>query len=146
MDEQVLLEADRLYAWPEPKRKATLLSATLGRVVLTNRRLLFLSTGKHDITAAKLAAGALGGAAVSYAMRPSSTDHLDLSALDNKGSLSIPLETLRTAELKGMFKFLTVECTTPDGTAHATFAPKNGGMPDGARWVTTIESARAALS
>ena len=144
MDEHVLIEEDRLYAWPAPKRKATLLSATLGRVVLTNERLLFLSTGKHDVTAAKLAAGALGGTAASFAQGSASTGHLDLSALGNKGSLSIPLSDLRSVELKGMFKVLVVSYATATGTAHATFAPKNGGMPDGPSWVSKIESARVA--
>jgi hypothetical protein len=146
MDEQVLLEADQLYAWPAPKRKATLFSATLGRVVLTNQRLLFLSTGKHDVTAGKLAAGAIGGVGASYAQQSRSTGHLDLSALDSKGSLSIPLADLRSTELKGMFKVLVVEYGTPNGTAHATFAPKNGGMPEGPQWVSQIDAARAALN
>jgi hypothetical protein len=145
MDEEVLVETDRIYAWPAPKRKSTLFSATLGRVVLTNQRLLFLSTGKHDVTAAKLAGGALGGTAAAMAQRSASTDHLDLSALANKGSLSIPLGDLQSAELKGMFKVLVIAYETPTGTAHATFAPKNGGMPDGPYWVSKIEAARSAL-
>jgi hypothetical protein len=144
MDEEVLIEADRVYAWPAPKRKATLLSATLGRVVLTNRRLLFLSTGKHDVTVTKLAGGAVGGTAASMAMRSAATEHLDDAALANKGSLSIPLADVRSAQLKGMFKVLVVEYGTPTGTAHATFAPKNGGMPEGYYWVAKIDSARAA--
>jgi hypothetical protein len=145
MDEEVLVETDRVYCWPAPKRKSTLLSATLGRVVLTNQRLLFLSTGKHDVTVAKLAGGALGGTAAAMGMRSADTGHLDLSALANKGSLSVPLGDLRSADLKGMFKVLVVEYTTPTGTAHATFAPKNGGMPDGPYWVAKINAARTAI-
>ena len=145
MDEQALLTTDQVYAWPAPKRKATLFSATLGRVVLTNQRLLFLSTGKHDVTVGKLAAGAIGGTSAAMLRRPDSTDHLDLAALENKGSLSIPLGDLRSVVLKGLSKVLVVEYATPGGTAHATFAPQSGGMPDGPNWVATIESARTSL-
>ena len=132
-DEHVLAVADGIYRWDGPKRKATLLSGTLGRLVVTNQRLLFLSTGKHDVTVGKVLAGARGNHLQST--RTDRTDGLDISALGNDGSLDVPLEHVRSAELKGMFKFLSV---TYDGGASA-FAPKNGGMPAGQAWVELIE-------
>ncbi len=143
MEERVLAVADGIYCWEGPKRKATLFSGKLGRVVLTDRRFLFLSTGKHDITARKLAAGAAGG--LSSGLATTQTDHLDESALGAAGSLALPLGHVTTWELKGMFKFLTVGYDGPAGKQHATFAPKNGGMPDGAGWVDAIGRAKAEL-
>ena len=131
--EHVLAVADGIYRWDGPKRKATLLSGPLGRLVLTDRRLLFLSTGKHDVTVGKLLAGARGNHL--QGGRTDRTDGLDISALANHGSLDLPLEHVRTVELKGMFKFLSVRY---DGGASA-FAPKNGGMPAGQAWVELIE-------
>jgi hypothetical protein len=131
-DEHVLAVADGIYRWDGPKRKTTLLSGKLGRLVLTNRRLLFLSSGKHDVTVGKVLAGARGNHL--RAGRTDRTDGLDISALANEGSLDLPLEQVRSAELKGMFKFLSV---TYDGGASA-FAPKNGGMPAGQAWVELI--------
>jgi len=131
-DEHVLAVADGIYRWDGPKRKTTLVSAKLGRLVLTNQRLLFLSSGRHDVTLGKVLAGASGNLA--RGLRTDRTDDLDITALGNAGSLDLPLEQVRTVELKGLFKFLSV---TYDGGASA-FAPKNGGMPAGQAWVELI--------
>jgi hypothetical protein len=131
-DEHVLAVADGIYRWDGPKRKTTLVSAKLGRLVLTNQRLLFLSSGRHDVTLGKVLAGASGN--LVRGLRTDRTDDLDITALGNAGSLDLPLEQVRTVELKGLFKFLSV---TNDGGASA-FAPKNGGMPAGQAWVELI--------
>jgi hypothetical protein len=131
-DEHVLAVADGIYRWDGPKRKTTLVSAKLGRLVLTNQRLLFLSSGRHDVTLGKVLAGASGNLA--RGLRTDRTDDLDITALGNAGSLDLPLEQVRAVELKGLFKFLSV---TYDGGASA-FAPKNGGMPAGQGWVELI--------
>jgi hypothetical protein len=131
-DEHVLAVADGIYRWDGPKRKTTLVSAKLGRLVLTNQRLLFLSSGRHDVTLGKVLAGASGNLA--RGLRTDRTDDLDITALGNAGSLDLPLEQVCAVELKGLFKFLSV---TYDGGASA-FAPKNGGMPAGQGWVELI--------
>lgn len=143
MAEEVLIDADKVFHWPGPKRKATLFSATLGRLVLTNERLVFLSTGKHDVTAKRLIAGAaapgLGG------LTTSKTDQLDISAVENKGGMAIPASNIQSAELKGMFKVLTITYTDETGeTKASTFAPKNGGMPNGPTWVELLEQAKSS--
>lgn len=135
-DETIVLEADKVFRWEGPKRKQTLFKAKLGRLVLTDRRLLFLSTGKNDLSVGKLA-----GAAVSplLGLRTSSTGDLDLSAATADGGLDVPRERLRGGELKGMFKTMTVTWIDEAGTEQvSTFAPKNGSMPDGAAWVAEI--------
>lgn len=145
MTERVIAEAERIYRWEGPKRKQTLFSAKLGRAVLTSERLLFLSTGKNDLTVAKLAAGAAGHHLA--AQRASDTSGLNLDALANPGSLEIPLGKVGECELKGMFKVLTVNYTNASGVPEAsTFAPKNGGMPAGADWIVQITAACALRS
>jgi len=139
-EEHVLAVADGIYRWDGPKRKATLLSGTLGRLVLTDQRLLFLSSGKHDVTVGKVLAGARGNHL--QGSRTDRTDRLDITALGNPGSIAVPLEQICTAELKGMFKFLSVS----HGDGASAFAPKNGGMPNGRGWVELIGQARATAA
>jgi hypothetical protein len=142
MDEQVLMQSDKVFRWEGKKRKQTLLSAKLGRLVLTNQRLLFLSTGKSDVTAKRLIAGAISPAAV---LSTSSTADLDLDAAHAEGGIDVPLSAITSAELKGLFKALTVTYTDETGGSNAsTFAPKNGGMPDGPTWVSRLEQLRSS--
>jgi hypothetical protein len=136
-DEVGVLSTDSVFKWDGPKRKQTVIGARLGRLVLTDRRLVFLSTGSNDLTVGKVAAaGATRGAS---ALRVSSTAALDASALGNDGSLEVAVSQLVRAELKGMFKVLVVWWKDASGTEQAaTFAPKNGGMPAGMAWVQAI--------
>jgi hypothetical protein len=143
VDEQVVLESDKVFRWEGPKRKQTIIKAKLGRLVLTDRRLLFLSSGSNDLSAGKvIASGATRGVA---GLRMSSTDHLDLSAVNAPGGLEVGLSAITSAELKGMFKVLVVHYKDESGSDQAsTFSPKNGGMPGGAQWVAEIERLRAS--
>jgi hypothetical protein len=135
--ETIVLEAEKVFKWDGPKRKQTLFKAKLGRLVLTDRRLLFLSTGKNDVSVGRLASGAVSPP---LGLRTSSTGDLDLSAATADGGLDVPRERLRGAELKGMFKVMTLTWTDETGAERvATFAPKNGGMPDGGTWVAEIQ-------
>jgi len=139
-DEQVVLVTDQVFRWDGPKRKQTVIGANLGRLALTNQRLLFLSTGKNDLTAGRIVAGAASPAAV---LRVSGTDDLDISAVQAKGGLEVPLAAITSAQLKGLFKYLVVTYTDASGAPQAsTFSPKNSGMPDGATWVAEIERLR----
>jgi hypothetical protein len=140
MDESIIMHADKVFRWEGPKRKQTLFGASLGRLVLTDQRLLFLSSGKNDVNAKRLIAGALSPIA---GLRTSSTSDLDMSALQAKGGLEVALSDVTMAELKGMFKTMTITYTDASGSEQSsTFAPKNGGMPDGAGWVAEIDKRR----
>jgi hypothetical protein len=140
VDEQVVLMADRVFRWEGPKRKQTVIGAKLGRLALTDQRLLFLSTGKNDLTAGRIAASAATPLAV---LRVSKTEHLDVTAADVEGGLDLPVSAITSAGLKGMFKYLVITYTDATGAPQAsTFSPKNGGMPDGATWVTEIDRLR----
>ena len=143
MDEQVVLLQDQVFRWEGPKRKQTLAKAKLGRLVLTDRRLLFLSTGSNDLTVASLAAG--GASHGASALLVSSTQDLDLRALHAPGGLEVELSAVTSAQLKGMFKYLVVTYTDPSGAGQAsTFTPKNSGMPNGPTWVAQIERLRTS--
>jgi hypothetical protein len=136
MSGEIILEADQVFRWEGPKRKSTLARAKLGRLVLTDRHLLFLSTGSNDISAMRLV-----GAAVSplAALRTGRTSQLDLAAARAPGGLEIPLEQLVSAELTSMFKVLTIRWrSSADELVSSTFAPKNGGMPSGPSWVAAL--------
>jgi hypothetical protein len=136
MTEQLVAEADRIYCWEGPKMKATLFSAKLGRLVLTDQRLVFLSTGKSD--AAKLAAeAALGGAARSH-----STAALDENALHNEGSLSIPVRDIKSCEV-GKKRALVVTYRDESGAERAYAFGEKLGMPARDDWVGRIDAMRA---
>jgi hypothetical protein len=138
MDEQLVLEADRVYRWEGPKMKATLFSAKLGRLVLTDQRVVFLSTGKTD--AAKLA----GLAAISPALatRGGSTAGLDESALANEGSFSVPLAAVTRCEA-GKKRALVLSFRDEGGTEQSFAFGEKMGMPGRDSWVEQINTRRA---
>ena len=143
MEEQMIGQQDSIFRWEGPKRKATLFSAKLGRLVLTSQRIVFLSSGKNDLSAGKLMAAAVAPIA---GQMTGSTTGLDETAAENPGSIEIPLGAVTSTELKGMFKVLTIGYTDDSGAAtYSTFAPKNGGMPAGQSWIESIDQARAGL-
>lgn len=49
MNEQIVAENDGILCWKGPKMGMTLLSAKVGKLVLTDQRLLFLSAGKGGL-------------------------------------------------------------------------------------------------
>jgi hypothetical protein len=143
--ETVILRSDRVFKWDGPKRKQTLIKAKLGRLLLTDRRLVFLSTGKNDITAIKLVSAGLFGGSPDAALKVSHTGALDITALTNEGAIDVPGAQLRGAELHGAFKVMTVTWVDSAGAEQvATFADKNAGMPDGPTWVAHIQRLAAA--
>lgn len=143
MDEILVIECDQLLKWDAPKRKQTVFSAKLGRLVVTSQRVVFLSTGSNDLTFGKVVAGAAGMHSV--ALSSSQTGHLDAAALGADGALDIPLPAINEVRVKGMFKALTIGYDTGAGQQWASFAPKNGSIPGGDGWVQWINEARAAF-
>ena len=102
------MQADKVFRWDGPKRNQTLLKAKLGRLVLTTERFVFMSTGKHDLSAGKIA---LSAAEPPRGQETANTSGLDASGIVAAGGLEVPLDRLRSAELKGMFKCMTVTWT-----------------------------------
>ena len=138
-DEELLALAERVYRWDGPKMGRTLFNAKLGRLVLTTTRLLFLSTGGSGV-GRRTAAAALGPAP---AMRAGKTAHLDLSALANPGSASVPLTRVRRCEMNK--RALSVAFVDEQGAERAFAVAAQHGMPQGEQWVRTINEARAAI-
>lgn len=130
MDEEQVLGSVSILRWDGPKRKAGMWSAKFGNIVLTDRRLLFLSTGKSGVTAQGLLTGRITGT-------------VDLS---KKGSLEIPLENVVSASVETRWGLLVVRYLDSHGAEKATtFAEQVAGMPDGGAWASSIINAKAAL-
>jgi hypothetical protein len=135
MSEQILAETDALYCWPGPKMGMTVFSAKLGKLVLTDHRLLFLSSGKSG--GGRLAAGAaglptFGGSSVSV-------------SLDGDGGLEVPLVAVTRCEV-GKKRALVVWHRSADGSETANAFGQRMGMPAGHEWEAQINRLRAAAT
>ncbi|WP_409331732.1 hypothetical protein [Trujillonella humicola] len=135
MEEQIVAETDAVYCWPGPKMGMTVFSAKLGKMVLTDRRLLFLSAGKSG--GAQLAAGAaglptFGGSQVSV-------------SLDGDGGLEVPLAAVTRCEM-GKKRALVVWHRNQDGSETAHAFGQRMGMPAGHDWVAQIDRLRGAAT
>ena len=89
-EESVVRAEAGVYRWEGPKAKMTLAGTLLGALVLTNRNLLYLSTGGNHM-GRRLRSAAVGGA-VAGELAALPTGGLDLAALGNPGSFAIPLD------------------------------------------------------
>lgn len=129
MNEQRMSQ-DKLYCWNATKPGATLAKATKGRLVLTANHIVFLSSGKSDITFRILVGGAAFGRG---------TSGLDESALSNPGSFAIPLDrcTVRAAKKGMMSRYLHIAFVDDDGvTQEVSLMTKNGGNWGQSDWET----------
>jgi hypothetical protein len=147
--EIVLYTFDGLYAWRAPKPGMSVIGSFIGRVVLTSRRFLFLSTGTNGLGKALLMAAA-GGALLSLTLGRTRTDELDLSALDNEGSLSFGLERVtgsRVARRWDFSNYFALETAGVDGLPPAcSFMTKFGRARDELTALQTkLDEARAKL-
>jgi hypothetical protein len=124
MDEQLIIEANKLLCWRGPKMGMTVLTAKPGRLVLTDQRLLFLSS--------KSSTGVppVDGAPVSR-------------ALDDAGSLEIPLASVTRCE-PGAKRALVVWHRSADGAEAAHAFGQQMGMPSRDAWVAEINRLRGA--
>ncbi len=104
MRENVLRWVDAMMCWPRERPGLANRGSFLGSLVLTNQRLLFLSTGGSRWLNRVLgtAAGSfLGALAVGRAL----TEDLDLGILGNAGSLEIPLVQILLCQAKRRWDF-----------------------------------------
>jgi len=142
--ETVVRSESEVYRWEGPKARMTLSGTMLGTLVLTDERLLFLSTGGND-AARRVRAAALGGA-LAGELAASRTGALDLSALDAPGSFAVPLDQVagaRAARRWDATKYLSVDLHDR-GAPVACALMRKMGMPDAAGWAAGIEEARRA--
>jgi hypothetical protein len=149
-DELVLYAQDDLHLWHEPKPGYSIFGSFVGRVLLTSRRFLFLSTGTSGAARRALAVAALGPlGAAAFGKTP--TSQLDLTALANEGSLEVPLGRVRDHSSHRRWDLATyvrLDHATEQGEpATCAFMPKNSLLWGGARtWAETISAARAPFS
>ena len=87
---------DGLYRWNAEKPGMSLIGTYRGRLLLTSRRLLFLSIGGSGL-AGDVAMTALFGPLGAALVRMPTGD-LDLAALEREGSEAFPLESIELLE------------------------------------------------
>ncbi|HKH06804.1 MAG TPA: hypothetical protein VKA65_16665 [Acidimicrobiales bacterium] len=146
MDETVVRSETEVYRWDGPKAKTTILGTMLGTLVLTDRHLLFLSTGGNDL-GRRLRSAAIGSA-LAGDLAGRTTGGLDLQALDNPGSFAIPLEQVDEARMASRLdrtKYLAVRLRDGDGAPFEFALMRKVGMPDVTGWARSVEVARSAL-
>ena len=111
MGETIIATLNDIYCWRRPIPGHSFVGSYFGRLVLTDQRLLFFSTGSNGIRIASVLIGALG--------RPN-TSQLDFSALSSEGSLEFALNDVyrkKSGRRWDLSSYLTV-----DANAGNTFA------------------------
>ncbi len=89
MEETVLFISDNMRCWNSRKPGFTKFNTYLGRIVVTNQRFVFLSSGGSKLGAI-LGANLLGGALLGpLILGKSLTKGLELEALSNEGSFDL---------------------------------------------------------
>jgi hypothetical protein len=106
---------DGISAWRAPRPGMTMFGSHVGRLILTTRRLLFLSTGSSGMGRA-FASSALGGPVAMLTVGQTVTDELDLGALRNEGGLSLPLDHVTAARVHRRWDFSTYLTVETAGT------------------------------
>jgi hypothetical protein len=167
--ELLLLQAKGLYRWRGRTVGRTIFRARLGTLLLTNHRLVFLSSGGTDAWS-KIAWASLGLGPDPIVKAATAADAMKTvagwiqgrfgsravggpfevapAALLKDGSLSVPLTELAEFGFvrRRLSNFLWIAYSTPDSSDPQEFAFNNKvGVPGGLVWEATIREARAAL-
>lgn len=95
-DDEELARAslDGIYRWDAEKPGMSLIGTYRGRLLLTSRRLVFLSTGGSGLAGDVAMAALFGPLGAALARTP--TSDLDLSALEQEGSAAWDLTSVRS--------------------------------------------------
>lgn len=144
MSDRIVFASDELYLWPAEKPGLSIRGSFVGRAVLTDERLLFLSMGAHEARDRALASilfGALGAL-----LRGKSTNDLDLSALSNPGSLEVPLHRLDDPKAGRRWDFATYVTFRHPGGA-VSMMPRTSFLWSGAAlWAEQLAAAKTAVA
>jgi hypothetical protein len=146
VDETVVRGETEVYRWDGPKAKMTLSGTMLGTLVLTDRHLMFLSTGGNDL-GRRLRSAVVGGALAGH-LAATTTGALDMRALDNPGSFAIPLDHVdeaRAASRWDRTKYLALRLRDADEAPFEFALMRKMGMPDVTGWAQSIQTARGAI-
>jgi hypothetical protein len=167
-DESLLLRAKDIYQWRGRTMGRTIFRARVGVLLLTNKRLAFLSSGRTDAWT-KIAWGGLGLGPESVATAAAATDvtrtvlgwihdrfgtpepgdavTIRGADLRGDGSLSVPLVELTGfgVTVRRFSNFLWIAYRAPGEAAPREFAfATNVGIPGGRVWEDAIRQARDA--
>jgi hypothetical protein len=94
MEETVLFVSDNMRCWDSRKPGFTKFDTYLGRILVTDQRFLFLSSGGSKLGTI-FAANLLGGAIIGpLLIGKSLTKNLELEALQNEGSFAINFDEI----------------------------------------------------
>ena len=124
-DERILAITSAMRYWPRAKPGQFKFGSFLGKIVVTDGHVLFLSKGGPgwDESIGRLVVGGVVGLVMALATAGHTTKDLDLSALGNRGSFRIPLDAIVACETRRTFvlAFTTLAFTAEDGS-EKTFA------------------------
>lgn len=131
MEETVLLLSDNMRMYEREAPSELRVKTWLGRIMLTNQRFLFLSSGGNKlievISTKALPGGLLGGLVLGGSL----TNTLNLNALDNEGSIDIPLERIRRCQTAWKFPmvwYLALGFSDEEGVVARSFMQDRGGF------------------
>lgn len=125
-EENAVLSSDQILCWHGPKRKSLIAGTKIGRLVLTDQRLIFLAMG--TVTWPIIIGSALGGLP--------RTEKVDMSALENEGSFSVNLEAFTRYEIlrSGLTAYLSISFVDPQGTEVSYALSGKNALPGGKAW------------
>jgi len=167
--ELLLMRATGIYCWPKPTMGRTIFGAHTGALLLTNQRLVFMSSGGTDAWS-KMAWGALGLGPDAVANATMAVDlgrtlvgwigsrfgerelgrpiGIGSAARLADGSVCVPLTELSDYRFvrRRFSTFLSIACAAPGGGRPLAFSfSTNVALPGGEQWETAIRAAREAL-
>ncbi len=169
--ERLLLKADHVYRWRGRTRGQTFFRTYLGTLLLTNVRLVFVSSGGTDVWRKMAWAGLTGGLAavpgpvgtattlgnatttvagwISRRFGPpadSSGPEVSSVQLLKDGSLSVPLHELEDFGFvaRRLSNFLWIAYTSTDGSHQEYTFSGQVALPGGWAWETLIREIREA--
>ena len=167
--EQLLLKADQVYRWRGRARGQTFFRTYLGTLLLTNARLVFLSSGGTDVWRRMAWAGLTGGLAAApgpvgtaatlgdatntvlgwisrrFGTTAGSRDpEVSSVQLLNDGSLSVQLHELDDFGFvaRRLSNFLWIAYTSPDGSPGEYTFSGQVALPGGWAWERLIREIR----
>ena len=147
---EIVLDAiDGIYMWRAAKPGRTVFGSYVGRIMVTNHRFMFLSTGVSGVARA-LAVGVVGGPIAALTLGQTRTDDLDLSALREETSVSGSLHFITEARVhrRLVSTYLSIETSgTRSLPPIASFMARIGlNRAAIERFHAALESARALQS
>lgn len=148
--EVVLYAEDELQLWHARRPGYSIFGSYTGRVMLTSRRLLFLSTGGSG-AGRRLLVGLALGPIGSLVWGQTPTDDLDASALEAEGSAAVPLDAITDHQAHkrcDCATYVGVQYAKDGGaTTELAFMPKNSFLWEGAqKWAAEIAAAKSAFA